>query len=129
MPEKTNPLPTPESAERTALDKIAAARVWLLKEKPFFGVLSRAFTLVARSEIPAFRLLGDDRLLVNPLAVMRMSFPALCARLSHLALHAALGGFVRRGGRDPHQWNLAHDYAIDPLIRGANLPLELAPPP
>jgi predicted metal-dependent peptidase len=119
----------PVASAAGALDKIAAARVWLLKEKPFFGVLSRALTVVPRADVAAFRLLADDRLVVNPLVVLRTPFPALCARLAHLALHAALGAFVRRGERDPGRWNLAHDLAIDPLVRGAGLPLGLPPPP
>src|SRR5262245_39059445 len=129
MPEKVDLLNDPAAAASGALDKIAAARVWLLKEKPFFGVLSRALTVEPRADERAFRLFADDRLAVNPLVVLRTPFPALTARLAHIALHAALGGFVRRGEREARRWNLAHDLAIDPLVRGAGLPLGLPPPP
>ena len=122
-------LRNPAASASGALDKIAAARVWLLKEKPFFGVLSRALTIDPRADERAFRLFADDRLAVNPLVVLRTPFPALAARLAHVALHAALGGFVRRGEREARRWNLAHDLAIDPLVRGAGLPLGLPPPP
>jgi len=50
-----------------------------------------------------------------------MRFPTLCARMAHLCLHAALGAFVRRGERAPLRWNLAHDLAVDPLLRAAGL--------
>src|SRR4051794_34323235 len=129
MPEKVDLLGDPAAAASAALDKIAAARVWLLKEKPFFGVLSRALTIEPRAGERAFRLFADDRLVVSPIVVLRTPFPALAARLAHLALHAALGGFVRRGEREARRWNLAHDLAIDPLVRGAGLPLGLPPPP
>jgi predicted metal-dependent peptidase len=129
MPEKLDLLADPALAASGALDKIAACRVWLLKEKPFFGVLARALSIVPRPDVRAFRLHPDDRLSVNPLVVLRTPFPSLCARLAHIALHAALGGFVRRGERDPRRWNLAHDLAIDPLVRGAGLPLGLPAPP
>jgi len=129
MPEKVDFLADPAAASRGALDKIAAARVWLLKEKPFFGVLSRALTVEMRGDVRAFRLFADDRLAVNPLVALRTPFPALCARIAHIALHAALGGFVRRGERDARRWNLAHDLAIDPLVTGAGLPLGLPPAP
>lgn len=129
MPEKVDLLADPAAAASGALDKIAAARVWLLKEKPFFGVLARALLVEPRADTRAFRLFGDDRLVVHPLVVLRTPFPNLCARLAHIALHAALGGFVRRGDRDPAKWNLAHDLAIDPLVRGAGLVLGLPPPP
>src|SRR6266542_590334 len=129
MPEKVDKLADPVAAAAAALDKIAAARVWLLKEKPFFGVLSRALYVEPRTDVRAFRLYPDDRLAVHPLVVLRTPFPALCARLAHISLHAALGGFVRRGERDARKWNLAHDIAIDPPVRGSGLPLGLPPPP
>ena len=129
MPEKVDLLGNPVAARAGAVDKIAAARVWLLKEKPFFGVLARALLVEAREDVRALRLFSDDRLAVNPLVVLRTPFPSLCARLAHIALHAALGGFVRRGEREPGRWNLAHDLAIDPLVRGSGLPLGLPPPP
>ena len=114
---------SPEAAARGALDKIAAARVWLLKEKPFFGVLARALVVEPSAALgSAFRLLADDRLLVHPKAVMALPFPGLCARLAHLCLHAALGAYARRRERTPERWNFAHDLAIEPLLREAKLP-------
>ncbi len=111
----------PAAAAAQSIDKIAAARVWLLKEKPFFGVLARALRVEATLEVPAFRLTPDDKLLVNALIVLEMRFPSLCARMAHLCLHAALGAFVRRGTREPLRWNVAHDLAVDPLLRAAGL--------
>jgi predicted metal-dependent peptidase len=93
----------------------------LLKEKPFFGVLARALAVEITLAVPAFRLTPDDRLRANALVVLEMRFPVLCARLAHLCLHAALGAFVRRAAREPLRWNVAHDLAIDPLLRAAGL--------
>jgi len=109
----------PASAAAQASDKIAAARVWLMKEKPFFGVLSRALTIEASLQVPAFRLTANDKLRVNPLIVLEMKFPALCVRMAHLAMHAALGALARRGTRDERRWNAAHDLAVEPLLRAA----------
>jgi predicted metal-dependent peptidase len=114
---------SPEAARRGALDKIAAARVWLLKEKPFFGVLARALVVEPSETLAsAFRLYPTDRLEVHPRAVLALPFMRLCARLSHLCLHAALGAYARRRERTPARWNLAHDIAIEPLLREAGLP-------
>lgn len=109
----------PAQAAAQAVDKIAAARVWLLKEKPFFGVLARALQVEPTLAVPAFRLTADDRLLANALVTLELKFPALCARLAHVALHAALGALVRRGAREALRWNAAHDLAISPLLRAA----------
>jgi hypothetical protein len=104
-----------------ARDKIAAARVWLIKHKPFFGVLARALRVEASDRTPAFRLLPDDRLLFAPDLVLALSFPALCARLAHLCMHASLACFGRRGPREAGRWNVAHDLAIDGLLEAAQL--------
>ncbi len=111
----------PVAAAGQAVDKIAAARVWLLKEKPFFGVLARALQVEPTLAVPAFRLTGNDKLRANALVVLELRFPSLCARLAHLSLHAALGAFSRKGARESLRWNLAHDLAIEPLLRAANL--------
>jgi predicted metal-dependent peptidase len=114
---------SPDAARRGAVDKIAAARVWLLKEKPFFGVLARALVIEPNPTLAsAFRLHPDDRLEVHPGAVMALPFMGLAARLSHLCLHAALAAFGRRRERTAARWNLAHDLAIEPLLREAGLP-------
>jgi predicted metal-dependent peptidase len=118
----------PAAAAQEATDKIAAARVWLLKEKPFFGVLARALAVSPSLETAAFRLTHDDRLLANPIVVLELRFPALCARVAHVTMHAALGAFVRRGQRSPLRWNVAHDLAVDPLLRAAGLHVGAALP-
>jgi predicted metal-dependent peptidase len=112
-----------EAAARGALDKIAAARVWLLKEKPFFGVLARALLVEPSPAIgTAFRLHPDDRLVVHPKAVLALPFASVCARLAHLSLHSALGAYGRKHERMPARWNFAHDLAVEPLLREARLP-------
>jgi predicted metal-dependent peptidase len=117
---------SPEAAARSAVDKIAAARVWLLKEKPFFGVLARALLVEPDSVLPTvLRLRADDRLDVNPRAVLAVPFPNLCARLAHVAMHAALGAQARRAHRTEARWNFAHDLAVEPLVRAAALPAGL----
>jgi predicted metal-dependent peptidase len=111
----------PAKAGAQAIDKVAAARVWLMKEKPFFGVLARALVVEASLATPAFRLTIEDKLLINPLIVLEIKFPSLCSRMAHIAMHAALGAHVRRGQREPLKWNLAHDLALDPMLRAAGL--------
>ncbi len=111
-----------EAVQRQAMDKLAAARIWLTRERPLFGVLARSLRPQPCTAITApLAILPDDRLLVEPELLLRTPFPQLCARVAHVVLHAALGGFARRGSRPLPRWNLAHDLAIDPLIRAAGL--------
>ncbi|MEO7096557.1 MAG: hypothetical protein ABI175_25085, partial [Polyangiales bacterium] len=54
----------PEEAAvvRQALDKIAAARIWLTKERPLLGVLARALRAVPSMAITGpIALVADDR--------------------------------------------------------------------
>jgi predicted metal-dependent peptidase len=111
----------PAGAARQARDNLAAVRVWLMKHKPFFGVLARALRLEATLEVVSFRLLPDDRVLFHPVVVLGASLPSLCARLAHLSMHAALGAYGRRREREPRRWNVAHDLAIAPLLDAAEL--------
>ncbi len=119
------PLTAPVSSEaavRGAVDKIAASRVWLLKEKPFFGILARALLVEPKASLMTVaRLRADDGLEIHPRAIQAIPFPSLCARISHLAMHAALGALARRGARNSGRWNLAHDLALEPLLRAAGL--------
>lgn len=115
----------PAGAARQARDKLAAARVWLMKHKPFFGVLARALRLEPTLEVPGYRLFPDDRLRCNPIVVLQARFPSVCARLAHVSLHAALAAFGRRREREPRRWNVAHDLAIHPLLEAAQLSVGL----
>ena len=86
--------------DRQALDKLAAARIWLTKERPLLGVLARPLRPeISRALTSPLAILPDDRLLVQPELALRTPFPQLCARVAHVTLHAALGGFARRGQR------------------------------
>jgi predicted metal-dependent peptidase len=109
------------TADKQARDKVAAARVWLMKHKPFFGVLARALRIEASTQVSALRLHADDRLQIHPDVVMEMRFSPLCARMAHVSLHAALNAFSRRRGRETRRWNVAHDLAIAPLLDAAGL--------
>jgi predicted metal-dependent peptidase len=113
----------PAGAGRQARDKVAAARVWLMKHKPFFGVLARALRVEPTLQVAGLRLHVDDRVQVNPVVVLSMRFPTLCARLAHVSMHAALAAFGRRRGREARRWNVAHDLAIAPLLDSAELSL------
>jgi predicted metal-dependent peptidase len=113
--------------DRQALDKLAAARIWLTKERPLLGVLARPLRpVIARALTAPLAVLPDDRLLVQPELALRTPFPQLCARVAHVTLHAALGGFARRRSRPLARWNLAHDLAIDPLVRASGLESDYA---
>jgi len=112
------------SASATAADKLAAARTRLILDQPFLGAL--VLRLPLQSATWCRTMATDARTLYyNPLWIDSLSTGQAQFALAHEALHCALGHFARRGQRVRHKWDLACDFAINPLLLDAGLP----PPP
>ncbi len=100
----------------TAAGKLAAARTKLILDKPFLGALVLRLPLV---EAGAWcRTTGTDarKLYYNPQWIDSLSTAEVQFALAHEALHCALGHFARRGHRVQRKWDLACDFAINPLL-------------
>lgn len=102
--------------------RIQRARTALVLDHPFFGSL--LFRLKDRPS-PAVKTMATDgvSLLWNPEFVDTLNAAALAGTLAHEVMHPALHHHLRRSGRDPKQWNIACDYAINPLLIDAGLKL------
>ena len=103
--------------------RIQKARTALVLDHPFFGSL--LFRLKS-SECRSIQTMATDgvSLFYNPDFVETLNAATLAGTLAHEVMHPALHHHVRRSGRDPKQWNIACDYAINPLLvdAGLNLP-------
>jgi predicted metal-dependent peptidase len=62
-------------------------------------------------------------LFYNPDFVETLNAATLAGTLAHEVMHPALHHHVRRSGRDPKRWNVACDFAINPLLVDAGLSL------
>ena len=102
--------------------RIQKARTALLLDHPFFGSL--LYRLKDR-ESRAVKTMATDgvSLLWNPEFVETLSAATLAGTLAHEVMHPALHHHLRRSGRDPRRWNIACDYAINPLLIDAGLSL------
>ena len=102
--------------------RIQKARTALLLDHPFFGSL--LYRLKDR-ESRAIKTMATDgvSLLWNPEFVETLTAATLAGTLAHEVMHPALHHHVRRSGRDPKRWNVACDYAINPLLVDAGLAL------
>ena len=98
------------------------ARTTLLLDHPFFGSL--LYRLKDR-ESRAVKTMATDgiSLLWNPEFVETLTAATLAGTLAHEVMHPALRHHLRRSGRDPKRWNIACDYAINPLLVDAGLTL------
>ena len=115
----------PDPKAKDPATKLAAARARLILDRPFLGAL--VLRLPAVEAGPWCRSSATDmkQLYYNRAYIERLSLSQVEFLLAHEALHCALAHFVRRGHRVQRKWDLACDFAINPILAGDGL----TPPP
>ena len=115
------------SASLEAIEnKLSAARTRLILDKPFLGALVLRLPLQAAD--PSWcATTGTDarKFYYNPEYIEELRADETQFVLAHEALHCALSHFARRGHRVKHRWDIACDYAINPILVDEGL----KPPP
>ena len=102
--------------------RIQKSRTTLLLDHPFFGTL--LFRLGAKSSRLVATMATDGiSLFYNPEFVETLNAAELAGGLAHEVMHPALQHHARRGDRSPARWNMACDYAINPILLDAGLTL------
>ncbi len=103
--------------------KLAAARTRLILDKPFLGALVLRLPLTAADPDWCPTTATDARAFYyNPDYIRSLSLEQTQFVLAHEALHCALSHFARRRHRVKHRWDLACDFAINPLLVEDGLP-------
>jgi len=106
--------------------KLSAARTRLILDKPFLGALVLRLPMHAAKTDWCPTTATDARgFYYNPEYIAALSIEQTQFMLAHEALHCALSHFARRQHRVRHKWDLACDYAINPLLIDDGL----TPPP
>ncbi len=106
--------------------KLAAARTRLIIDKPFLGALVLRLPMVkgdpkwCKTTATDARKFYYNAEYINDLSLAQTQFV-----LAHEALHCALSHFARRQHRVRHRWDLACDFAVNPIL----LKDGLTPPP
>ncbi len=106
--------------------RLQAARTRLILDKPFLGAL--VLRLPLRQADPRWcKTTATDarHLYYNAEYIAQLNAAELQFVLAHEALHCGLSHFARRGHRVRHLWDVACDYAINPLLIDDGL----TPPP
>ncbi len=97
--------------------KLAAARTRLILDKPFLGALVLRLPMQAARPDWCKTTATDARAFYyNPEYIDSLSIEQTQFMLAHEALHCALSHFARRQHRVQHRWDLACDYAVNPLL-------------
>ena len=106
--------------------KLTAARTRLIIDKPFLGALVLRLPMEEADPEWCKTTATDARkFYYNAEYIDCLSIEEAQFMLSHEALHCALSHFSRRQHRLTHKWDLACDYAINPLLEKDGL----TPPP
>ncbi len=102
----------------TAIEtKLAAARTKLILDKPFLGALVLRLPMIAANPDWCKTTATDARAFYfNPEFIESLDMSQTQFILAHEALHCALSHFHRRSHRIKHRWDLACDFAINPLL-------------
>lgn len=97
--------------------KLAAARTRLILDKPFLGALVLRLPMqeIDASWCPTTAT-DARKFYYNRDYIEALSLDETQFMLAHEALHCALSHFARRQHRTRHRWDLACDFAINPLL-------------
>lgn len=97
-------------------DRIAKARIKLVLDDPFFGVICMRWEIV---ELPNSTMATDgNNLYYCKEWVEKLTDEELLGVVVHEAMHVALLHMLRLGDRDKMIANMAMDFAINPTISG-----------
>ncbi|ACL73365.1 conserved hypothetical protein [Thioalkalivibrio sulfidiphilus HL-EbGr7] len=105
--------------------KLGAARTRLILDKPFLGALVLRLPLEPAGDWCRTTATDARKLYYNAEYIDKLNLAEVQYMLAHEALHCALGHFARRGHRVKHLWDIACDYAINPILINDGL----TPPP
>jgi len=116
---------TPAAGDEVA-QKLSAARAWLVIDKPFLGALVLRLPPIEADARWCPTTATDARsFYYNRAYLQSLSLEQTKFILAHEALHCALSHFARRQHRVKRRWDIACDYAVNPLLLGDGL----RPPP
>ncbi len=97
-------------------DRLTKARTQLILDKPFLGNLVLRLPLIAADSWCKTSATDAKSFYYNPEFIDSLNNHQIKFILIHEALHCALTHFARRGNRTKHKWDLACDFAINPLL-------------
>ncbi len=103
--------------DKTVQTKLAAARTRLILDKPFLGALVLRMPLEMGNPAWCKTTTTDaKKIYFNFEYIHALHSSETQFVLAKQALHCAFSHFARRGHRIKHRWELACDYAINPLL-------------
>ena len=114
--ESPQPVELSKNELKAIEDRLTKARTQLILDKPFLGNLVLRLPLMAADSWCKTSATDAKSFYYNPEFINSLSNHQIKFVLIHEALHCALTHFARRVNRTKHKWDLACDFAINPLL-------------
>ena len=103
-----------------AMETMIKARAGLLMDNPFFGSLAIRLNLI-EDETAETMWTDGESIGFSPEFVEMLHIAEVKGVIAHEVLHVALNHTTRRGERDHKEWNQACDYAVNAMLKAANI--------
>lgn len=111
-----------KALEKKALERITRSRMSLVLREPFFGSLAIRLRPTAAWWLKTAAVDGKH-LFYSPAFIDTLTNAQLRGLICHEVLHCANGHCWRRDNREPQLFNIACDYAINPICLAAKFEL------
>jgi predicted metal-dependent peptidase len=106
-----------KAGDRALLARIERGLRMVTAPFPHFAGLAAATRVALDERVPTMGVFASGRLVANPQFVGRLKDSELVFVLAHELLHLALRTHDRAKGADRMQFNYAHDYIINDILR------------
>jgi hypothetical protein len=118
--------PEVDRIAKEVTEKIKKNSVWVQIRQGFFGRLLSHLNVYGSSELdPPTMCTDGESIVFHPDFVKGQSNESIRFVIMHEILHCLNNHHERMGNRDPYLWNVACDYAINPLLlNDSDQPLE-----
>ncbi len=107
------------AAERASLERILRGLRLVTVPFPHLAGLAAAVRVALDESVPTMGIFASGRLVANPTFTARLSAADLLFVLAHELLHLALRTHDRAVGSGRLEFNYAHDYIINDILRHA----------
>lgn len=101
--------------ERIAAAKIRFAKIRIIRYLPFFGEVLNRMSIVQNNSLPTMATDGF-RIYYNSEFTEKLKLSEVTFIICHEILHNTLDHFTRKQHRRHHKFNIAADYALNPLL-------------
>jgi hypothetical protein len=98
-----------------AKQKVKQAIIWCISSKGFFAEMISDLNIYGSTSVKTMQTNGLN-IVYGVDFVLEQNMAAVRLVLLHEVLHCFGQHMSRRGGRDPYMWNVAADFAINPIL-------------